>query len=61
MIKDEIQAKLISDLMLDIGRKLDASVADIQNNVSEEEFNHYRHALFKSSLFDLLMCCLILK
>ncbi|WP_266183194.1 hypothetical protein [Dyella humicola] len=45
MIKDATVAKWVSDLMLEFGKKLDESVAEVQNNCSNEEFVAYRKAI----------------
>jgi negative regulator of replication initiation len=45
MIQDEFPARQVSDLMLEYGTKLDASVAAMQSLLSEEEFIKYRRAI----------------
>ena len=45
VIADETAAKSISDLMLDIGRRLDQSLVNIKASTSEEEFRIYRRAV----------------
>ena len=42
MIKNEVIAKQISELMLEIGDRLDRSVAVVHENCSLEEFSVYR-------------------
>lgn len=45
MIKNEAVARQISELMLDIGGRLDQSVADVQESCSPDEFRVYRRAV----------------
>ncbi len=45
MISDEQIAYQISQLMLDIGSKLDESVLMVKEQCSEEEFQAYRRAI----------------
>jgi len=47
MIKSQDLAADINALMLEIGAKLDASVAVVQENASKEEFARYRDAVGK--------------
>lgn len=47
MIKDNVFAKIISDLVLRYGKDLNQSVALIKDNCSEEEFKVYRNAVGK--------------
>lgn len=46
IIKSEV-AKVISDLMIDCGGKLDESVSMVRDNCSPEEFRMYRTAIGK--------------
>lgn len=45
MIEDEQVAKQISDLMLEYGARLDASVLLVKNTCSEGELKTYRRAV----------------
>jgi hypothetical protein len=45
MIKNEAIAREISELMLDVGKRLDKSVALVLANCSEAEFETYRQAV----------------
>jgi hypothetical protein len=45
MIKDELLARQVSNLMLELGAKLDASVAEMQYQLPEDEFAKYRRAI----------------
>jgi len=45
MISNETLARQVSDLMLEYGSKLDATVAEMQSQVPEEEFIKYRRAI----------------
>lgn len=45
MIERKEVAKEISDLMLEMGRKLDASVALVQERCGAREFDAYRRAV----------------
>jgi hypothetical protein len=45
MIEDESLARQVSDLMLECGAKLDASVAAMQSKLPEDEFVEYRRAI----------------
>ncbi|MBX3691626.1 hypothetical protein [Dokdonella sp.] len=45
MITDKTTARRVSELMLDVGAKLDESVALVQATSSEHEFNQYRRAI----------------
>ena len=45
MINDESVAKQISDLMLEYGARLDASVALVRGRCTEDEFRAYRSAV----------------
>jgi spore germination protein YaaH len=45
MIENESFAKQVSDLMLEYGAKLDASVAAMQSQLPEDEFVKYRRAI----------------
>ncbi len=42
MVQDELVAMKISELMLDIGERLDASILMVMENGSPQEFNEYR-------------------
>jgi len=42
MVQDELVATKISELMLDIGKRLDASILMVMENCSPQEFNSYR-------------------
>jgi hypothetical protein len=44
MIENEALAKQVSDLMLDVGARLDASLIQMQSVLPESEFNWYRDA-----------------
>ncbi len=44
MIKNEELAKQISDLMLECGRRIDASIAMVQEQGDAEDFQRYRQA-----------------
>jgi hypothetical protein len=44
VISNPVQAKKVSDLMLEYGAKLDALAGELQSQLSEEEFNVYRRA-----------------
>lgn len=45
MITNKETAKQISALMLELGGKLDASVALVQATCSEQDFNRYRRVV----------------
>lgn len=45
MIKNELVAKRISELMLDIGARLDKSVELVQENCLADDFNAYRQGV----------------
>lgn len=45
MVSDKNTALLISDLMLRYGKELDESIALVQSQCDEEEFNAYREAV----------------
>jgi hypothetical protein len=45
MIRDEIVAREVSQLMLEIGARLDRSVELVSNNCSQEECKVYRRAV----------------
>ncbi len=45
MIENKEVAKEISSLMLDIGAKLDASVARVESTCSAEDFERYNSAV----------------
>lgn len=45
MIKDESIAKEVSELMLEFGARLDASLIAAQPQLSEDEFHWYRRAV----------------
>ncbi len=45
MIENKDVAKEISNLMLDIGARLDASVARVQSTCSEEDYQRYNNAV----------------
>jgi len=47
MLSNQQTAKQVSDLMLEIGAKLDASVALVQATSSDSEFQNYRGAVGK--------------
>lgn len=47
MIGDERVAKQISDLMLEFGTRVDASVLLVKNCCSEEELNVYRRGVVR--------------
>jgi hypothetical protein len=47
MIKNERVSREISELMLDIGRRLDASVATVELSCGESELRAYRRAVGK--------------
>jgi len=42
MVQDKLVATKISELMLDIGKRLDASILVVMENCSPQEFNAYR-------------------
>jgi hypothetical protein len=42
LFEDKAVARTISDLMLDMGRKLNTSLAQVQENCSAPEFERYR-------------------
>jgi hypothetical protein len=42
LFEDKAVARTISDLMLDMGRKLNVSLAQVQENCSAPEFERYR-------------------
>jgi hypothetical protein len=42
IVRDELVAAKISELMLDIGKRLDASILLVMQNCSPQEFNAYR-------------------
>mgnify|MGYP005826687785 CR=1 FL=1 len=44
MIKNEEIARQISDLMLECGRRIEASVAMVQEQCDAEDFQRYRRA-----------------
>ena len=54
MIQEKNVAKEISQLMLEYGAKLDASVALVKEECSVEEFNVYRKAVGKIMGYMLL-------
>jgi len=57
MIEDESLARQVSDLMLEYGAKLDASVTAMQSQLPEEEFVKYRRAIGRvmgSMLLDVM-------
>ncbi len=45
MFEDKEVAHAVSDLMLEIGEKLDASVAQVQQRCSAAEFERYREVV----------------
>lgn len=45
MIEDKEAAKSISDLMLEFGARLDASLIAMQSKLPEKEFHWYRDAV----------------
>lgn len=45
MIEDETNARKISELMLEYGARLDASVEAMQSALPPDEFRAYRHAI----------------
>jgi len=45
MISNQQTARSVSDLMLEIGSKLNDSVAQVQATCTEAEFNQYRGAV----------------
>lgn len=45
MIEDEMLARGVSELMLGIGAKLDASVAGLQPLLPQDDFIRYRRAI----------------
>jgi hypothetical protein len=45
MIQNPEVAARVSALMLEIGAKLDASIADVQASCSEDELREYRRAV----------------
>lgn len=47
MIDNEEVARQVSDLMIEFGRRLNTSVALIQDHGSPEEFHVYREAIAK--------------
>lgn len=47
MIEDSKVAEKISELMIEIGKKLDDSILLVKNNCSEDEFYLYRKATSK--------------
>ena len=47
MIQNEEVARQISDLMVEFGRRLDASVALVRDRGTPEEFQVYRRAVGK--------------
>lgn len=47
MIENEEVARQISDLMIEFGRRLDASVALVRDRGTPEEFQAYRRAVGK--------------
>jgi hypothetical protein len=47
VISNKATAQLISALMLDFGRRLDASVLSVQETCTPEEFRAYRRAVGK--------------
>ena len=47
MIKDKKRAREISSLMLDIGKRINDSIANVQQGCTEEEFKAYRSACGK--------------
>lgn len=47
MIKDKVVAKKVSDILLQCGKELDASVLLVKENCTEEELNVYRKAIGK--------------
>ena len=53
MMKKE-NAKILSELMLEYGAKLDVTLAKIQPNCNEEEFDVYRKAIGKIMGYMLL-------
>ena len=54
MIQDQLVATKISELMLDIGKRLDASILMVMENCSPQEFNEYR-AIVGRLLGDILL------
>ena len=44
MINNPVIAKQISELMLEVSAKIDQSIAMVQTNCSQEEFQEYRRA-----------------
>jgi hypothetical protein len=44
MIKNEEVARQISDLMLECGRRIDASIAMVHERCDAEDFKRYRRA-----------------
>ena len=54
MISDPAIAKKISDLMLEFGSRLDASVADVADHCKADELNRYRQAV-GSVMADMLI------
>jgi hypothetical protein len=57
MVEDEQIAKQISDLMVEFGGRLDRSIALVQENCSEQEFETYRTAVSKilvAMLFEVM-------
>ena len=47
MISSPEVAERVNALMLEIGAKLNASIADVGSSCSEEEFANYRHVVGK--------------
>ncbi len=47
MISSPEVAKRVNALMLEIGAKLNASIADVGSSCPEEEFANYRHVVGK--------------
>jgi hypothetical protein len=45
MIKNDAVARQISDLMIEISGRLDASIVTVEENCSSEEFKIYRRAV----------------
>jgi hypothetical protein len=45
MINDESLAREVSDLMLEYGARLDASLLSMQSKLSDDEFRWYRDAV----------------
>ena len=54
MVKDELVATKISELMLDIGKRLDASILMVMENGSPQEFKAYR-AIVGRLMGDILL------